>query len=124
MAKDSVVQSVELWNGTEDTRHLDVLCNNDLKTLVVSGEVIDATPEVTIDISSAPISKGEVVGKISYNIHGETFSSDLVAGSNVVPIDFRPYIFGGLLIVVLLIFIIIVKSKRKKRKFKYKYRLR
>lgn len=115
MAKDSIVQSIELWNGTNETRHVNALCKDDLHTLVVNGDVLDVTPEIMIDVKSAPVSTGETIGSITYNINGELFVSELIADHDVVPIDLQPFWLGGLIVIILLIIILLKKKKKRRR---------
>lgn len=115
--ENSIVQNMEIFNGSSKTRKLDVLCSKELKTLIVHDQIIDATPEITINKKFAPIAKGEVLGTITYNINGETFTSDLIAEHDVESIDYLFYI--GIIALVFLIFLIIfIRIRKKTRKKK------
>ena len=117
--KDSVVKTMNIFNGDSETRELNVLCQDELKTFIVHGQIIDATPEINITKTLAPISKGEVIGSITYSIDDNVYTSNLIAEHDVYSINYLIYI----LIIAIVFFIILIifirftrKNKRKSRK--------
>ena len=68
---------------------------------------------------SAPIVEGDVLGNITYNIDGITYSSDLIASHSVEEFNTSLVIIQIILaIIVLLILIKLIFSKKKKSKRK------
>lgn len=118
--KDDIVQELSIFNATKETRSLNALCLNELKTLVITGEPLNITPEISINKTLAPISKGEVIGTISYTVNGETLSSDLIADHDVYPINYALIIIVLALIIIVILFIWISLGKRNKKRYKSK----
>ena len=71
---------------------------------------------------SAPIADGDILGKITYNIDGINYSSDLVAEHGVE--KFNYYLFGLKIALVIIVSLILIKliffRKKKKRNKKNK----
>ena len=79
------IQTVTIKNATDDTKKLNVILEKSVNAVVnVENEKTNFEPR--IDISSnlkAPIKKGEVIGKVFYEIEGKTYSANLIAESEV-----------------------------------------
>lgn len=105
---------IELSNNTKKT--LDVLVEKEIKAKTIQ-DISTLKPEITINENlQSPILKGFIVGKISYTIDNITYTSNLIAGNNVLDSDILPQVFSSLLfILLLLIFITILKSKKKRK---------
>lgn len=116
--ENSVVQSLNIFNGDFENRELNILCAKELKTLIIHDQVIDATPEIVIDKKYAPIAKGEVLGSITYNINGETFTSDLIADHDVESINYLFYIgiIAFVFVIILIVYVKLMKRSRRKSK--------
>ena len=86
--KNAIATQVEVKNGTKETRNLDLLISDDLTALISQDDLnTDFSPEIQVeDNLMAPISQGQVVGKIVYNIDGIEYSSN-GRGANIVIID-------------------------------------
>ena len=74
----------------------------------------------------APIQEGELLGKITYNIDGITYSSDLIAGHSVEKFNLN-LIIAQIIFAIIVLFILIKlfsskkKSKNKKNFKKHNY---
>lgn len=101
---NDVIRSFTVINGTNESRKLNVLCQSELKALVATGEAIDVTPQVTISKHLAPISKGEIIGTITYTINEISYSSNLVAEHDVYSINYEFVIFQLLGLFAFLLF--------------------
>ena len=123
--KNAIATQVEILNGTEQTRNLDALIAEDIDVLI-SQDNLDAefSPEIKIDENLlAPIAKGKIIGKITYNIDGIEYSSDLIASHSVEKSSALTLIVQILLIILILFFLYKLlfdtdsrkKSHRKKR---------
>lgn len=121
--ENSVFKQVEIKNATKDTKMLDVLVKDKL-TVLVDKDDLYATlpPEATIDENlKAPISKGDVIGHIKYNVEGISYESDLIAGQDVEKSNFV-FIMIGIGIFIFLILILALRilfRNRKPKKIKY-----
>lgn len=118
-SKNDVITQTTIFNGTRDTKDLDILLSEDITALTkLSNENSEITPTVTLNKNlSAPIAKGTVVGKVSYNIFGIEYTADLVAAHDVEKSEFlinaiRIGLVGLLLIVLI---VLVIKLKRKKK---------
>ena len=118
------VQSLTIKNATKETKNLPVVLKDNISALVPS--IIDLSDlKYNVDINteiSAPIAKGDVLGKITYNIDGINYSSDLVAEHCVE--KFNYYLFGLKIALVIIVSLILIKliffRKKKKRNKKNK----
>lgn len=114
----SVVKTVEISNGTKETKQLDIVVKDDISVLLSSDiELNELEPNVELESDlKAPIAENKVIGKISYTIDGEIFSSDLVAASSVIPSSFEVLVFRVLLIFLILYIIYRLLKHNSKNK--------
>ena len=107
--KDDVVKTIEVKNGSKDTRNLDLKLENDLSGLTKNNDEI---PEATITLNdniSAPIATGAVLGSITYKIGENSYTENLVASHDVEQDAFLLLVFKiilGIAIFVILITIL------------------
>ena len=102
----TVVETIEIENGTKETKNLNVLINDSIT--VINNKSInmnDIIPEIKIDENIlAPIEKGQVIGSIKYKVDDIEYSSELIADHAV---EEKPdytiliLIIAGLLLVVI-----------------------
>src|SRR5699024_4679289 len=106
-------------NGaTRETKSLNVISKSEISALVKNDVNIDNI-EPTIEINqnlSAPISQDAVVGKISYEIDGENYSTDLIAETSVEESKLETIIFRAFLIFLILYILVIILKKLNKHK--------
>ncbi len=112
----AVASTVTIINGDSATKSLDLIVKDDIKALVLRGEVIDITPKVKMLKFLAPIAKGDVVGTITYNYNGSSYSSDLLAAHDVYSGDYTNFLIGIFGTFVILLVVVIVLSKKKNKK--------
>lgn len=122
--KDAIITQTEIKNGTKETKNLDLLLSNDITVLINQSELnTDFSPEININNNlSAPISRGQVVGNITYNIDDITYSCDLIASHNVEKSSFFTLMFQSFLIILILFFLykLLFGDKFKKKNLKRK----
>ena len=127
-SSNSNVKTVAIDNATKDTKNLNLLIKDDI-TALVSIDSKDSSVEPNITLKEglkAPIAKGDVVGQISYEIDGLSYTSDLLAGGNVE--EFKPskillyvVVFIGLFTAVIYgIRFYNLRKKHLKNRYKYK----
>ena len=114
ISKGDVATNVKIINGEYGSKSLDLVVENDLSALIPKDEVMDITPKIKISKFLAPIAKGDIVGEITYNINGKTYSSNLLASKDVYSGDYTNFILGLFGTFLVLLFIVIILSKKKK----------
>ena len=79
------LQTVNIKNASQDTKKLNVLLENDVIAVVnVENEENTIEPKIQInDKLKAPIEAGEVIGTVSYEIEGKTYTANLIAENKV-----------------------------------------
>lgn len=79
------LQTINIKNATSDTEKLNVILEKTV-TAVVKTENEDKNVEPQIKLYEklkAPIEKGEVIGKVTYEIEGKTYTANLIAENKV-----------------------------------------
>ena len=121
--KGDVIKTIEIKNGSSETKSLDIILENDLNLLTQTSSKL---PEPDIKLNTilfAPIAKNTVLGKAYYNVNGTTYSVNLLASHDVKENDMLIFILiSSLASILLIIFFVILffeLKKRKKRKEKY-----
>lgn len=116
--KNGIYETIKISNGTKETKNLDVLYQDNINILEDGkANINDIEKNVEYTKTKAPIQKGEVIGKITYQYDGVEYSTNLIAGENVEESKMLKNILYGLAI-MLIIYIIYnyKKSNSKHRK--------
>lgn len=136
LEKNKIVDTIQVKNASKDTKKLNIVAKDRIAiTLPNSDEPNISSSDISINPDiTAPIDKGTVLGKATYVVNGTTYTSNLIAESNVTlnstgnasessSIDFMMfvYILIDLLVIWLVIFhfkrrIIFYRSRKKKTK--------
>ena len=115
-AFDSVT-SIEVSNGSKETKNLDLLVAETIPALVKNSDNNEnIEPEITLnDKISAPIEEGDTLGKVTYTVNGVQYTSDLVASHYVEKVDYFIYAIYivGAIVVLLLIYLIFFSKKKR-----------
>ena len=118
---NSIIETKEIENATEDTKDLDILIDKNIDVLSKKTEDLNSI-KPTITYTSdfvAPIEKGITVGKIEYEIDGIKYTSNLITGNEVKRSYKKEIILGAEIaggVILFLIIIKIISNRRKKRK--------
>lgn len=123
--KNAVLKQITVRGATEETQNLNILIKDKIEIFSEnSADLSSLEPEITLDENlMAPISANSAIGKITYNYDGQTYSSDLIAETQVLSSDFLPLLFRILLIfVVLYLLFLLLKKPKNKSKKTYKKR--
>ena len=121
IGEGDTAKTITIFNGTQDTKELNVVAESDINVLIKNNTVIDVTPDIKINNLIAPIAKGDVVGTITYTVHGETFKTNLLAEHNVEAFNLYLILmimFG--IFLICLIYIFAKKKYRKRRRIRYR----
>lgn len=100
----SIIKTIEISNATKETKQLDISVKDDITALISSDITLsNLEPEINLESDlKAPIAENKVIGKISYTVDGEIYSSDLIADSSVITSSFEVLVFRALLIFLIL----------------------
>lgn len=118
---DSIEQTITVSGATEETKKLDLITTEDISAYLPN-EFDTSSIEKNITLNTditAPITKGSVVGQVTYNANGETFTVDLVASHDVYQFDIIKIILEILLILVVLALISLFMKRSNNNKSKY-----
>lgn len=110
---NDTINNIEISGATKETKNLNIITKESITLLLKNNVDIDSIqPKVEINQNLvAPIAENSVVGTISYEIDGETYSSDLLAENEVIASNFETIIFRILLIFLILYLLIIILKK-------------
>lgn len=115
------IQNLKVENATKETENLPVILKDNISALVPSNINLSDL-KYSVDINTeipAPITEGDVIGKITYNIDGISYSSDLIAEHSVE--KFNYYLLAVQIAVAIVVLLIVVKLlffRKKKKKNK------
>ena len=112
--KNEKYETIKIANGTKDTRNLDVLYKNDINILKTNGDTEEIKKEIEYTKLSAPIKKGESIGKITYVYNEIKYETELVANSDVEESRTVTNILKMLLIGLIIYIIYNLKKSNKK----------
>ncbi len=116
--KNDVITKATIYNGTKDTKELDIVLADDVNALdFLSDDGEELTPNINLDKNiSAPIAQGSVVGTVTYNVLNSDYTVDLIASHDVEKSELTIISLRIALVViaVIVIFLIIKKLSRKK----------
>ena len=122
--KDDIINSIEVKNGSKDTRNLDLVLEDSISGLIKNNQNIPDASVTLNDNISAPIAKGNILGTVTYTIDNNTYTKNLVASHDVEEDAFLLLIFKitlGIILFLILITFLFSKSKKKRNKKKYYY---
>lgn len=91
--------------AAKDTLELPVLYESDIRAFVKTEELeAGFSPIVELDENiKAPITKGSVVGKISYTVDGTNYTTNLIASQDILSNSLLPIAFKIVLVVAALL---------------------
>lgn len=117
--KGNSIETVMVKGATKETKKLNLILDNDINITVNNSlDVSTITKEIKInDKIKAPITKGTVLGSVTYTLNGIKYSANLVAENDVKSAHtFLKFIIFFIVIFVLLVVFKLRKSKLKKKR--------
>ena len=116
--KGGTLQVLNIPGATKETENLEVLVKEDIQALVGNDiNIDDLQPEIIMNELSAPISAGTTIGTISYTIDDTTYSSELIAKSDVLPSNVLSILLHiSLIVVTLYLIYLFLKTDNKSKK--------
>ncbi len=113
-----IITQIEVSNASPDTKSLDLAFTDSIYALVKNSDLAtNYTPEIQLNSNiSAPITQGDVLGKVIYTIDGIDYESDIVATHNVETSKLLTFVLqiGGIFIALLITFQIFFSNRKKK----------
>lgn len=119
---NNLIKTIKIENGKKDENSLDLLIASDVNSLVsLDNKSTQIDPDITLKEGlSAPITKGDIVGTISYKVEEINYTTDLIAGNDVE--EYKPSKIGLYVLIFLILIITILTAVRyynlKKRSLK------
>ena len=120
---EDVVKEINVADATKDTSNLKVSPENAIAAIIDKEQSVEELqPKIELDDNlSAPISAGEVVGKITYTIDNKNYSTNLVADTTVIKSGTWDILFKICVIILVLVILFMLlkpakKSKKKRKK--------
>ena len=126
ITSNSVVDEITVSKATKDSKNLPLLIKDTITSNVpVNFDLNNLNYSIELNENiTAPIAEGAVLGKVTYNIDGITYASDLLASHNVEKSNFILLVCQiALAIIVLIVLSKLVNNKKtsKRKKVKKKY---
>lgn len=118
----STLKKLNIANASFASKSLDVIVKDEIN-LVIKKDTKTSLIIPEVDISSdlvAPIAKNTVIGKITYNVDGNTYTSSLLAGSDVEEMDSVNTFLFIVGFIIILFFLRKLTNKKNKNKSKKK----
>lgn len=116
---NSILKTTKIFKASGSTKNLDVIVKDEICALVKKDfDSTSITPKVEIEPNlEAPIAKNTAIGKITYNIDGNEYSSILLAGSDVIPSNgFTTFLTICSILLALFLLNKLLSSNKKKRR--------
>lgn len=124
--ENSVLKQVSVSNAGIFSKNLDVVVQNRITLLLKKDtDITTITPTVTISSDLvAPIAKNTVIGTITYDVDGNTYSSDLLAGSDIQEANTVTTLLtcASMFLVFFFLFLLLTSDSRKNKKGKKRNR--
>lgn len=117
--KGNSIETVMVKGATKETKKLNLILDNDINITVNNSlDVSTIAKEIKInDKIKAPITKGTVLGSVTYTLNGIKYSANLVAENDVKSAHtLLKFIIFFVVIFVLLVVLKLRKSKLKKKR--------
>lgn len=121
--ENSVLKQLKVAKASIATKNLDIVVKDKI-TLLLKKDTDASSITPNVEISSdlvAPISKNTVIGTITYQVDGNTYTSDLLAGADVLESNAftNSLTIASIIIVLFLLYRLLnLNNKKKKRKRK------
>lgn len=115
--ENDIAKQIEVSNGTKNTKDLDLLVKETIPALVKCNENLDLKTHVNLnDNITAPIFENDILGTVTYETNGISYTTDLLASHNVEESKIIQYTFYIAFVVFIIIFVhTIVHLKKRKR---------
>lgn len=117
--KGNSIETVVVKGATKDTKKLNLILDNDIN-ITVNNDLDISTIKREIKINDkikAPISKGTVLGSITYELNGIEYSANLISENDVkASLMFLKFMIFFIVMFVFLVILKLRKSRLKKKR--------
>lgn len=115
--ENDFANQIEVSNATKTTKDLDLLVKETIPALVKSKETLDIKTDINLkDNITAPISENDILGTITYEVDGISYTTDLLASHKVDKSKNIEYIFYIALSFFIIIFLYTILTLKKRKK--------
>ena len=120
--ENSILKQVKISNSSIFSNTLDIIVKDKI-TLLLKENTDLSTITPVVDITSeliAPISKNTIIGTITYNIDGNTYTSELLAGNEILESNILTTVLTivSMLLVAYFLYLLVNLDNKKKSKSK------
>lgn len=118
-----IITQIEVEHATSDTKFLDLVLEKNIYALIDNSiDINTIQPEIKLnDNITAPISANSILGTVTFNIDGLTYSSNLLAKNDVKVTTYLKNLLKIIFAFVILIIVFeLMYSKKKKKNNKRK----
>lgn len=116
-----IISQIEIPNATEETKSLELIVGDTINIFMKNSDINNMEHEIKLNENiTAPISANTVLGTITYEIDGNTYTSNLLAKNDVFINEFFKNLLYILFIIIILIIVFILFHSKKKKKRKKK----
>ena len=114
LKEGTIITEIDIKNATKETKKLNLIAKSSLyATFQSTSNISNLNSSIEINQNiTAPIAKDTVLGKISYNIDGTTYESDLIAENDVIKSNFLEIIIQIIFAIIILILIAEILSHK------------
>ncbi len=112
-----LITQINVANGSYSTANLDLAFTDSINVLVNNNDLNTSyIPTINLNTNiSAPISQGDILGTVTYNIDGINYSSNLIATHNVEKSKLLEFICIIIMSFVILLIILIIFFPKKSK---------
>lgn len=124
-SKNISLDKSNLTNVPSNLQNANIVFSEDLSILVNTNNTQNIVPNIVWKNDlQLPIYKNTVVGNITYNVDGKSYTVDLLSGTDILPNNSNTisYFFYILLAILLIIIIITIFTNKRKNRFHKKNR--
>lgn len=123
-SQNDVIKEIDIDNATRDTKHLNLLVDKEIYSLIDKVELNASFEPNKIELKEnikAPILEGDILGTVTYQIDGIDYTANLIAGNDVLESHFLLYIsLFGIIVLIGLGYLYFNKNKSKKKNYRIK----
>ena len=114
--ENDLITSIKVSNATKKTEDLNLISKEKIDALINNNSTSKIEQEISLNENiSAPIEEGAVLGKVTYNIEGVSYSTDLIAEHSVEKSYFYIFVLVGIFIILILFIGFLKRNKRRKK---------
>lgn len=115
--ENDLITSIKVSGATKETEDLNLLSSETVEALVNNNSTSEIKPEIILNENiSVPVEEGSTLGKVTYNIEGISYTTDIVAEHNVEKSYF--YLYIGISVGVIFVVLIFVFLRKKRKRIK------